>query len=272
MRAQLRLDNICDERSSDRAPVLPLATATSLSMPLAPSAALLDSHGRQHRYLRISLTERCNLRCTYCMPADGVALSHSTDLLTTSEILRLSSLFASLGVTKMRLTGGEPTLRSDLVPIVSYIASLPGVHTVAMTTNGVRLGPLLPALRGAGLTHINISLDTLQRDRFEAISRRSPQHWDRAWASITAAIDIGYAPVKVGRGAAARGRANVAEVRYSPPDSPNYVTKCPTLPPIPSGKLRGCSRSERRRGVRLCGADAVAPHTSALHRADAVFR
>ena len=102
-------------------------------------------------------------------------------------MLRVAALFASLGVEKIRLTGGEPTLRPDLVQTVSALAQLPGITTLAMTTNGVLLPALLPRLLAAGLTHVNISLDTLRRERFASLSRRSPAHWDRAWEAIAAA-------------------------------------------------------------------------------------
>ncbi|CAG9466340.1 unnamed protein product [Pedinophyceae sp. YPF-701] len=133
---------------------------------------LQDSFGRQHTYLRISLTEKCNLRCTYCMPPEGVDLTPKPQLMSTDEVVRVASLFAEGGVSKVRLTGGEPTLRKDLVDIVSRTAALPGIEDVGITTNGIVLGRNLDQLVDAGMTSVNISLDTLQPDRFARLTRR----------------------------------------------------------------------------------------------------
>lgn len=168
-----------------------------LPVPISREAALVDRFKRRHTYLRISLTERCNLRCTYCMPAGGIQLAPPSHLLTADEIIRVASIFVGLGVNKIRLTGGEPTLRSDLVDIVSRLKRIPGLDTLGMTTNGITLSHHLLALQAAGLTHLNISLDTLQRSKFEAISRRPAGMWNKAWDSIHAAIAAGYHPVKV---------------------------------------------------------------------------
>ncbi|GAA5929648.1 uncharacterized protein JCM15063_004211 [Sporobolomyces koalae] len=143
------------------------ATATSR----AP--ALFDSFGRRHDYLRISLTEKCNLRCTYCMPSTGVPLLPREEILTTDEIARLAKLFVEHGVTKIRLTGGEPTVRRDLVDVVSRISALsPAVQSLGITSNGVTLRRHLPALVDAGLTHLNLSLDTLDEFKYELMTRR----------------------------------------------------------------------------------------------------
>lgn len=162
------------------------------SSPLSATAhALTDSFGRSHSYLRISLTERCNLRCTYCMPEAGIThLTPSSELLTSDEILRLASIFVRLGVTKVRLTGGEPTLRPDLVKIMKGLSSLRerGLTTIAMTTNGIVLERQLDQLTAAGLTHVNISLDSLHPRRFAALSRRSEASWHQVWASIQSAV------------------------------------------------------------------------------------
>lgn len=136
------------------------------------SRVLKDTFGRLHNYLRVSLTERCNLRCVYCMPEHGVTLTPPASLLTSEELRRLIHLFASLGVNKVRLTGGEPTVRKDIVEVCRMISTTPGIKTVAMTTNGIVLHRYLPDLIGAGLTGINISLDTLQDDRFTLMTRR----------------------------------------------------------------------------------------------------
>ena len=143
---------------------------------------LLDTHGRAHTYLRISLTERCNLRCLYCMPEDGVELAPRSALLTSEEIVRLARLFVRAGVTKIRLTGGEPTIRADLEDIVSALSDLraDGLEDVAMTTNGIATHRRLGALRRAGLTRVNVSLDTLDDAKARRIiDRTGPRsiHW-----------------------------------------------------------------------------------------------
>ncbi|KAJ8960596.1 hypothetical protein NQ318_013886 [Aromia moschata] len=156
---------------------------------------LLDLFGRKHTYLRISLTERCNLRCQYCMPAEGVQLTEKQKLLTTDEVLKIADLFVKEGVTKIRLTGGEPTLRKDLVDIVSNLKRMKGLEVVAMTTNGITLTRQLVELQRAGLDILNVSLDTLIPERYEHITRR--RGWKKAMMGIDLAAQLGYDPVKV---------------------------------------------------------------------------
>ncbi|XP_068929722.1 molybdenum cofactor biosynthesis protein 1 isoform X1 [Petaurus breviceps papuanus] len=159
------------------------------------SAFLTDSFGRRHNYLRISLTEKCNLRCQYCMPEEGVPLTPKADLLTTREILTLSRLFVKEGVDKIRLTGGEPLIRPDVIDIVAQLQQLDGLKTIAITTNGINLTRLLPRLQEAGLNAINISLDTLVPAKFEFIARRKGFH--KVMEGIHKAIELGFDPVKV---------------------------------------------------------------------------
>ncbi|KAJ6408851.1 hypothetical protein OIU84_008531 [Salix udensis] len=159
------------------------------------SNMLVDSFGRMHTYLRISLTERCNLRCQYCMPAEGTELTPSPQLLSQDEIVHLANLFVSSGVDKIRLTGGEPTIRKDIEDICLQLSNLKGLKTLAMTTNGIILARKLPKLKECGLTSVNISLDTLVPAKFEFLTRRKGH--ERVVDSINAAIDCGYNPVKV---------------------------------------------------------------------------
>ncbi len=156
---------------------------------------LTDTFGRTHTYLRISLTERCNLRCQYCMPAEGVPLKPHADILTFEEIERIARLFVGEGVTKIRLTGGEPLVRKDVEELVRRIGKIEGLQTLAMTTNGLLIPKKLPALHAAGVNLLNISLDTLREDRFTLITRR--QGFDVVMKAIDMAIDYGYRPVKV---------------------------------------------------------------------------
>ncbi|KAM3930687.1 molybdenum cofactor biosynthesis protein 1 isoform 4-T4 [Leptodactylus fuscus] len=159
------------------------------------SAFLTDSFGRQHKYLRISLTEKCNLRCQYCMPEEGVKLTPKSELLSTAEILTLARLFVQEGVDKIRLTGGEPLIRPDVVDIIAQLRKLEGLKTIALTTNGINLARLLPKLQEAGVDVLNVSLDTLVPAKFEFIVRRKGFH--KVMEGIQRAVELGYNPVKV---------------------------------------------------------------------------
>ncbi|KAI4803931.1 hypothetical protein KUCAC02_025576 [Chaenocephalus aceratus] len=159
------------------------------------SAFLTDNFGRRHNYLRISLTEKCNLRCQYCMPEEGVKLTPRGQLLSTSEILTLARLFVQEGVEKIRLTGGEPLIRPDILDIIAELRKLEGLKCIAVTTNGMNLARLLPKLKDTGLDLINISLDTLVPAKFEFIVRRKGFH--KVMEGIDKAIEMGYNPVKV---------------------------------------------------------------------------
>lgn len=149
---------------------------------------LTDTYNRQHTYLRISLSERCNLRCRYCMPPEGVPLNPTEATLSDEEILHLVDLFVGGGVNKIRLTGGEPLLRSTLAHLIDNISqNHPTVDSVGITTNGLTLQRQLPKLLDAGLTHANISLDTLMEDRFVDITRRKGLH--KVVQAIDSAVD-----------------------------------------------------------------------------------
>jgi cyclic pyranopterin phosphate synthase len=153
---------------------------TSVDHSIAPQAPhtregrlVADRRGRPLRDLRLSVTDRCNLRCTYCMPEQDYSWLPRSDVLDLEELARLVDVFTSLGVTKVRLTGGEPLLRRGLPQLVRAIAANPSVQDLAMTTNGVLLGAHLAELRAAGLGRVTISLDTLRADRFEKLSQRA---------------------------------------------------------------------------------------------------
>lgn len=133
---------------------------------------MLDQFGRDIRYLRVSVTDRCNLRCVYCMPAEGVERVEHSRILSYEQILRLTRLFAALGVDTVRLTGGDPLVRRGLDQLVRGLKATAGIRTVTLTTNGVLLAQQLPALRAAGLDGVNLSLDTLDRGQYAAITRR----------------------------------------------------------------------------------------------------
>ncbi len=155
----------------------------------------VDTFGRVHRDLRVSLTDRCSLRCTYCMPAEGLPWLPSDEQLTTPELMRLVAIAVDHGIETVRLTGGEPLLRPDVVDVVARIAALPTAPEVSLTTNGLRLPGLAAPLADAGLRRVNVSLDTLDRERFRSLTRR-----DRlvdTLAGIAAAKAAGLNPVKI---------------------------------------------------------------------------
>ena len=154
----------------------------------------LDRFGRSISYLRISLTDHCNLRCVYCMPED-MTFRPNAELMQDDEILLFTRLFASLGFHKIRLTGGEPTVRAEIVDLVREITHTPGVRTVSITTNGILLSQLAGPLAEAGLDRVNISLDTLDPEKFRRLTR-----WGKledVWTGLEAAEEAGLTPIKI---------------------------------------------------------------------------
>jgi cyclic pyranopterin phosphate synthase len=154
----------------------------------------LDRFGRSISYLRISLTDHCNLRCVYCMPED-MTFRPNAELMQDDEILLFTRLFASLGFHKMRLTGGEPTVRADVVDLVREITHTPGVRSLSITTNGILLAKLAGPLAEAGLDRVNISLDTLDPEKFRRLTR-----WGKledVWTGLEAAEEAGLTPIKI---------------------------------------------------------------------------
>src|SRR6266545_4307742 len=162
---------------------------------------LVDGYGRVHRDLRISVTDRCNFRCTYCMPTEGMTWLPRSELLTFEEITRVARVCVEvLGIESIRLTGGEPTVRARLPLLVAKLAELRRATDgqpvdLAMTTNGVTLPTLAGELRDAGLRRVNVSLDTLRPERFRALTQRD--QLDAVLDGIDAAVEAGLAPVKV---------------------------------------------------------------------------
>jgi molybdenum cofactor biosynthesis protein A len=133
---------------------------------------LFDNHNRPINYLRLAVTDRCNLRCFYCMPEEGIHYLPKKELLSFEEIYRLVSLLASMGITKVRLTGGEPFVRTDLMKLIRSIVEIPGIKDLHLTTNGVLTSTFIPELKKIGIASVNLSLDTLDRQRFKTITRR----------------------------------------------------------------------------------------------------
>lgn len=156
---------------------------------------LVDRFGREHTYLRISVTDRCNLRCVYCMPAEGINVKPKADILTFEEIYRIALVFAEMGINKVRVTGGEPLVRKDLDVLIGKLASIEAIKTIAMTTNGVLLKGKSQLLKNAGLKAINISLDTLRPERFCELTRRD--NFDEVAAAIDEAVETQFQSLKV---------------------------------------------------------------------------
>jgi GTP 3',8-cyclase len=159
------------------------------------SDKLIDSFGRVHNNLRISVTDRCNIRCFYCMPAENVEFMNRKDLLSFEEIERFVRIVAPLGVNKIRLTGGEPLVRRDLHQLVEKLVRIEGISDIGLTTNGILFGEQAQQLFDAGLSRVNISLDALDAGKFKEITRR--EGYEKVVESIHIAKEVGFDPVKV---------------------------------------------------------------------------
>lgn len=150
--------------------------------------SILDQFGRRHNYLRISLTERCNLRCTYCMPAEGINLRDKSHFMTREEILAIAKIFVNLGVDKIRLTGGEPLVRKCAKEVIEDLSNLD--VALAITTNGILVNKYIETLKSSGIKSVNVSLDTLNADKFAIISRRN--YFDQVYQNILQLLDEGF--------------------------------------------------------------------------------
>lgn len=156
---------------------------------------LVDQFGRKHDYLRISVTDRCNLKCVYCMPGEGIAFKKENEILSFSEIVEVVRVASSLGIRKLRLTGGEPFLRQNLENLIEHLSSIEGIEDIALSTNGIHLGKKAETLKKAGITRVNISLDTLQEERFRMITRGGDIH--KVFTSLDASYQVGFDPIKI---------------------------------------------------------------------------
>lgn len=154
-----------------------------------------DAYGRDINYLRISVTDLCNLRCRYCMPEEGISKVGHRDVLTVEEIYEIAEIFVSLGINKIRITGGEPLIRNGIISIVEKIGSLDGVKDFAMTTNGLFLKKYVKDLKSAGLNRVNISLDTLDEEKYSYITRGGKLK--KVFEGIEAAKKVGLTPIKI---------------------------------------------------------------------------
>jgi cyclic pyranopterin phosphate synthase len=156
---------------------------------------MFDPFKRRINYLRISVTDRCNLRCVYCMPAEGIELLRHQDILSFDEIFEVAKTAVEMGVDKIRITGGEPLVRKGIVDLVKIIAGIPGVKDFGMTTNGILLDTFAQPLAKAGLHRVNISLDTMDAQKYKSITRRG--NIDDVFRGIEAARQAGLTPIKI---------------------------------------------------------------------------
>lgn len=156
---------------------------------------LMDPFGRIHDYLRISVTDRCNLRCVYCMPEEGMQFEPTERILSYEEITSIVKALAPLGIRKLRLTGGEPLVRKGLDQLIAMLSAIPGIEDIALTTNGIYLAAYADLLKAAGLTRVNISLDSLKPERFASITRGGKVQ--RVLDGIKASQKAGFHPIKL---------------------------------------------------------------------------
>ncbi len=156
---------------------------------------LFDPFKRKINYLRISVTDRCNLRCRYCMAEEGISLISHEEILSYEELLRIARVFAKEGISKIRLTGGEPLVRKEITDFISRLFQIEGIEDLSLTTNGILLKELAQDLKRVGLKRVNISLDSLRRERFYQITRKD--EYERVWEGIEEALRAGFSPVKI---------------------------------------------------------------------------
>jgi GTP 3',8-cyclase len=231
-------------------------TTPAANDPLNP---LVDSFGRAITYLRISITDRCNLRCVYCLPAGPIPWQAPEEQLTATEIVEIDSGFAQLGVKQVRLTGGEPLVRPDLLQIVAGLAAIPGIDEISLTTNAMLLEKLAQPLAQAGLTRVNVSLDTLDPEKFRRLTRGG--NIDRLWAGVRAAECAGLTPLKfnvvVIKGLNADELPELAALTIEKPWHVRFIEMMPVRneqdwgPGFPSAGERYCSVEEMQ--TRLAG-------------------
>ncbi len=157
---------------------------------------MVDGFGRRIEYLRISVTDKCNLRCVYCMPEEGLPWLRRNEILDYEEIAEIVRVMAQMGLKRLRITGGEPLVRKDLPRLIGMLASIGGIEDIALSTNAVLLAPMARTLRDAGVTRVNISLDSLREDRADAIARR-PGTLAKVMRGLDAAETVGFDPIKI---------------------------------------------------------------------------
>ncbi|HEY0555210.1 MAG TPA: GTP 3',8-cyclase MoaA [Thermoanaerobaculia bacterium] len=212
---------------SQLGPALARTGAESLSHD-AGQTRLIDAYGRRLTYLRVSVTDRCNLRCTYCLPEDADFPFGDRDFLSPTEIETMVGALVRLGIRRVRLTGGEPLVRKDLLEIVRRLKALPGLENLALSTNGTELARLAPALKAAGVDRVNISVDSLDPARFREITRRGDL--DEVWRGVEAALAAGMDPVKLNAVLLQSNRQDVERLAELTLDRPLHVRFIEMMP------------------------------------------
>ena len=209
---------------------------------------MIDRYGRRLNYLRVSITDRCNLRCVYCMPPDGIEKVAHAQVLTYEELIRLARIMVGLGVEKIRLTGGEPLVRHDVYRFLDDLSAIDGLTDVSLTTNGVFLEDNLDRIRRAGVTRLNLSLDTLDRSKFKRITGFDA--YDRVWDGLQSALRMGFAPIKINvvviRGLNDDEVPDLARLSLEAPVHVRFIEYMPTditpenlsLGHVPTGELK----------------------------------
>lgn len=216
---------------------------------------MLDPFGRSIEYLRLSITDRCNLRCRYCMPEEGVtALAHG-DILSYEELLCVARTCVELGIRKIRVTGGEPLVRRGVVDFIARLAALPGAPEIALTTNGLLLAEMAAPLKAAGLQRVNISIDTLRPERFAALTRRGGL--EQVLAGLAAADAVGLAPVKINviplKGVNDDELLDFARLTLEHPWEVRFIEFMPISPDLEYGNSAGVPMTEVERQLQSLG-------------------
>ena len=224
------------------------------------SPTIQDPFGRQITYVRVSVTDRCNLKCVYCIP-DGMEWVEKADVLTYEEMARLVGILAGMGVRRVRLTGGEPTVRPDLATLVALVRAIPGVEEISLSTNALVLAPMAAKLRAAGLDRVNISLDSLRADRFREITRGGDIQ--KVMAGIAAVEAEGLEPIKINvvamRGVNDDEIEDFASMTRTRPWHVRFIEMMPLLGNADSQAVRFLSADDIR--ARLSAIDALIPET-----------
>lgn len=252
--------------------VLPTVLSPTLLGGLPLAQGNVDRYHRRIDYLRISLTDRCNLRCVYCMPASGVALGPHEALLTADEIVRIARAAHGLGFRKFRITGGEPLVVKGLLPLLRHLRAATGQAALALTTNGVRLAPIAAELREAGISRINVSLDTLRPERFQALTRR--EGLEDVLRGVHAAVAHGFERVKINavlvRGVNDDELVDLASLARTLPVEVRFIEQMPLDGEVDAGFL-GAEQIARTLAEAFSDLQPVAPE-SAADAAQVCFR
>lgn len=216
---------------------------------------MLDPFGRSIEYLRLSITDRCNLRCRYCMPEEGVAPLAHGDVLSYEELLRVARSCVALGIRKIRVTGGEPLVRRGVVDFIAQLTALPEAPKVVLTTNGLLLAEMAVPLKAAGLKRVNVSLDTLRPERFAALTRRGGL--EQVLAGIAAAENAGLNPVKVNviplRGVNDDELVDFARLTLEHPWEVRFIEFMPISPDLEYGSAARVPMAEVERQLQSLG-------------------